>query len=497
MSDSYHERERRITFNGVMYSGIGRGFSLILETCLALAMPALLGVQDYGSWVYFRSLMVMMLAVNALGIGVINVHYVSELVKGSREGALQIFKIMVLMRVFVGAVAGILGAALFFKAGIEPFGISAVYALFGCIFLKFAGGSFGEVICGERQFRKMAVVLVFQNCCTPSAVLIGYLLGGLYWIPISCLIGQLINTLVLFMLSLPHVRWVRGWPERNKLRRIVTFSWHASLSQFLLGLFIQSIPVIMKFMSLSLQQIAFVGLGLRLSNLAFSMLKQLSSSMEPSLRIAFHQQGIQKVITWRGFTCRAGLVFQFYFIGIFALISSSLVTFVWGPDYAGSDLVILACLTAAIPRWVAMEAGSVFTVLEKPRFFTHAAIVMMAAWISSVFLLRNVMDSGLHLAALQNIALIILMYFCLAGLRFRLQVHLGLSPLWVPFIAMVLAGWAGMQFADGGPRIVALGAWLVLLPALALWSRSIKTSEIRQLLPYFMKTSHPDRSSPS
>ena len=231
MAEAFHENERRIAISGVMYTGFGRGVSIFVETAVAIALPAFLGTVHYGSWVIFRSLLIMMGGFTVLGAGVTNVHYVSKVLEGKRDDAKRIFKAILAIRLMLGILAGSLGSFLLLKGGSELFGPTAPIMLFGSIFLRVVGSSMLGLLQGERAFKKLAFTMVFRHCGTPVMVLFGYLAGGIEWVPASCLVGELLYCFVILIASKNYLGWVQGWPEKEEIRTIFGFTWQVSLAE--------------------------------------------------------------------------------------------------------------------------------------------------------------------------------------------------------------------------------------------------------------------------
>ena len=97
---------------GVLYMSGSRAASLLLETGLALLLPALMGGTDYGYWTLFRSIILMLVGMTFLGgESVIGVRYVSLRVQGRSEDAWRLFKTFFVLRLAVGLAAALAGGA--------------------------------------------------------------------------------------------------------------------------------------------------------------------------------------------------------------------------------------------------------------------------------------------------------------------------------------------------------------------------------------------------
>lgn len=484
MNNTSHEDERRIAMSGVVYTGVGRGVSMVLEAIVAIAMPAVLGTQDYGSWVVFRSVMIMMLGVAVFGQGVTMVHYVSMLVAGRRDDAKRLFKALLAFRFGLAVLAGFFGFVLFAKGGDGVFGPRAPILLSCCIFLRVFGSAMLGLLYGERQFRKTAITMIFQHSGTPFVVLIGYLLGGYAWVPGSCLFGEFLYFLLILVLSRPYLGWVRGWPAIDELKTILGFTWNVSISQVFQMMFVQSIPYVMKQLRMTLDQIAFVGLGLRLAQLVFSVLKQVSGSLAPSLRVALETRGLEQVVVWKSFTCRVGLVLCFVSVGGFAFVGRYVVPFLWGSEYADASLIILVALLGVVPRWIATEVGSLLQVIEKPGLFVVSVVCMIVSFFGLLYVLPPIAQ-GLHLLGLLMIAFMVFMMSSLFVMKRWVGVLLSLKGVLPLLVVVVVALLLGDRVDGVVMSAVSLMVWLVLYVGFVFRGGCLKWGEVLQVAGYF------------
>ncbi|MBN1268356.1 MAG: polysaccharide biosynthesis C-terminal domain-containing protein [Kiritimatiellae bacterium] len=468
--------------SGVMYMSLASVASLVVESVLALAVPAVLGRTDYGNWVVFRSIIGMMFTSSLLGIGrVVGVYYVSKVANQQHLEAARLYKAIMSIRVVVGLLVASIGFALVLASGNPSLTSTAGGLLACCILFKVVSNTLILLMYGHREFGKLAVASFLQQCTVPLVIMLGYMAGGFSLVPWACALADGAIMLACVVMAGRHVSWPKGWPAREEMRTVLHFAGLVTVSTLSMNMLMNGIPYLMGLVGVSVVQIGYFGLAVRIANLGHHTLQQLANSIFPSFRVVLETHGTGKVMQWRSFICRLGTLIILAVLGSFLLVGHRLVPVLWGKDFAQATPLIALLLVALVPQWIGTEYIAVLTLVEKPSETAKSVLWLTAVFLPVFFWLTpSLAATGAALALLAG--MLVRMLSTMFYTWRQVHDHLGLTRLWVP--GLVAAAAFGIEkLADSAAlELLALAGWVLVFAASAVLSRSITREEVLRLI---------------
>ncbi len=463
--------------------GAGQVGGMLFSSILALVVPAVFGPSDYGHWVFFRSIVTMLIGTTLLGAGpMMSVHYVSRRIEHREDDAARLFKCVFLLRTVIGLVMMAAGVLMLWTARNPVFGPGALAALAASLLFRVLGGNFVLLLYGERHFARLSVALVLQQATVPAVITLAYLKGGFAWVPVGCALGDGLNMLISYRFARPHFRWPAGWPRREEWKPLLHFAGAVAYANTAVSVYGQSAPYLMGLAGFGAAEIGHVGLALRLSQVGQSLLQQFSSAIFPSLRVALVRYGLDRLISWRSFSCRLGALAALTATGAWVLLGGWIVPLIWGRAFAPAALLVAVALASLVPRWVGDQYGALLTVMERPQLASRSVTWLLLAFLTAfLWFIPRFGTLGVPLAMFASGVAYMVSGWWLT--RRLLPRPLGLRRLWGP-AAVVTAAWLVRGFLPSAPafRCIFTAGWLAVLAAVSIWSRSLAWTEGLQLL---------------
>jgi O-antigen/teichoic acid export membrane protein len=462
--------------------GASRGVVFAITSVLAVAVPALLGATDYGRWVVFRSIIGMLTGPAALGlVSVMSVHYVSRVIEGRRLEAMRLFKAAAILRLGLAVVVVAIGGLMVWAT--PAFSDKTWFALWlaAALFLRLAGNTLLLLLFGERNYKRLAIARVLQQCTVPAAIIPAYLAGGFALIPVAAALGEGLNALIFFGLVRRYLSWPSGWPHRDDWKVLARFAGAVSFSSAGQRVFINAVPFLMGLAGVAVTQIGYVGLATRFMMLISGTLQQTSRAMMPSTRVIMKTKGVKKVVAWHSFTCRAGLLLCLAATGVFLLAGSTVVPSVWGEEYRGAIPIMAIVLAAGALRWVGFNHSQMLVVVDRAGYAARSVFWMLAAFFTAfLFLVPGHAGIGAAIAILAGTCAF--MVSAMIYVQLAVHSHLGLERTWGPIAVTASAVLLTPHLHSSTSRIIAAGFWSIGFALSAFISRSLGMDEIRQLL---------------
>ncbi|OQA29386.1 MAG: hypothetical protein BWY59_00364 [Verrucomicrobia bacterium ADurb.Bin345] len=379
------QKEARLAATGIAWMTLSHAISFAVAAGLMLVTPRVFGSNDFGRWILYRSVIIMMGAIGSLGaVQTMAKLYVEYRAKGDNASAGHVFKAVALLRLGAAAILAPAGYLILRSQRPVPFdSMAGLCASFSIVFMNL-GVTLLLLPYAERRRDKLALVRVFEAFVVPLAALLGYLHAGFVAVPFAVAGGDLLFLLISFVLSRNHWTWSPGWPAAELWKRVLSFIAWVAVTATVFSMFSQAIPVVMGLAGFPARDIAFVGLGLRLNDALLRSLMALSGALFPSLTVALAQAGLGKARMWQGMICRWGAAVLLAAAGLFVWVGPDAVQWVWGAEYAGATPVITVCLLAAGAMWMGSQFNQFALVVNRPIQFTWSVLVLYASFAAAL-----------------------------------------------------------------------------------------------------------------
>jgi O-antigen/teichoic acid export membrane protein len=456
--------------------------SLIVGIALAIVVPLLFGAHDFGKWVVFRSLIVLLTGQTTPGLAaVMSVQYVSRVVNNQAIEAARLFKTVVIVRLVMAVIVAIGGY--FMVSAVPTFTHKTwvAWCLVSSLVLTLTSSTFILLLHGERDYSRLAIAKLMQQCVIPAAVIPAYLMGGFAWVPAGCAAGEALNVIVFFMLTRRYFSWPAGWLPRSEWKLLGHFTGSVSLYAAGRKLMSNAVPCLMGVSGIDSTQIGYVGLASRVSQLIQGSLQQASVVMLPSTKVVLEREGPDKFIVWRSFICRMGSLVTMAATGAFLIIGSRITPLIWGHEYAGAAVIISVVLAAITPRWIGSDHCQLLIVIGKPIKATKSIV-----WMLLFFLICFLLCVPDHGALGASMAILVgnaaFMIGAMTYSRNVLGKHLGLQRLLLPCLLTVMAFFVGKQLESMTALLVAVLLWGTVFLGAAFFSGSVSATELKQVL---------------
>ena len=381
--------EVKLVAQGVWALLSSRVVILLLGFILAIALPRIMGSADYGYWILFRSIITILVGVSVVGSSsLMNIHYVTHRSKGQNVEAALLFKTVLLFRLLVGILLSILGYFLLVNLKHDVFGpVEGLWVTLS-ILLKVLGSSCLLLLVGERQYRRFAVALLAQQCLVPFVVLLMYYKGGFAWVAPGCALGEALGLIFYVILVSQFLSWPKGMIPRSELKSLSGFAGTMMASQYINNMYIQGIPYLMGVLSVPVHIVGYVGLALRLRMLLWSAIRQMSGTVNASLRKLLDLGERERAGQWQQFICRIGVIVFMFGSGLFGVLGPSILRSVWGEEYVPGFNIMFITLMGAVFFWKADYDSNFLTLMKKPKWQLYGRIGLLGSAVAVIIALE-------------------------------------------------------------------------------------------------------------
>jgi O-antigen/teichoic acid export membrane protein len=373
---------------GAVIHAAGFGLSSVLGLLMAVLVPKVLGIRDYGNWIIFRSMGNLLVSLTVLGAPqVLSRFYVSDRTEGKDLQAFRLFKTLTVARLLLSLVVGGVGAVLLLSLGNPALDRSAALFLILSVVSQNLLISFMLLLNSERLMVRIAFLLVVRSIFVPGLILFVYPAWGFAGVPIACAIGDSVVGLLYIVSSLNVLEWPTGWLERSQWSTIFRFAGATAISLALLNLYPQLLPFLMGHRQMPVEEIGLIGLSFRCTRLLQGALGSVAAALFPFLVLALQKESDAMAVKWHSLICRLGLIVILAATGTFIVLGQHLVGWVWGEAYEGIAEVLLLCLIALAPSWVGCQYCQLGILFKQTRVYVVAAVVLVVLSLSLFFLL--------------------------------------------------------------------------------------------------------------
>lgn len=470
--------EARSAARGLVWMSVGHVLSFLIAGSLMLVVPRVLGAVDFGRWILYRSIIMLTGSVSGLGaVQTMARFYVECRTRGQDGEAGRIFKAIAALRLaaaLVLSLAGLLIVRLQAGTGFTP--AAAVCAAFSILCIN-QGATFLLLPYAERRRDKLAALKVFEALLVPLTVLMAYRREGFPAVPWAVAGADLVFLGIAKWVSRAHRIRAVGWPDWATWRRLLSYMGLVAVTSTTFSMYMQAIPVCMGLAGFAAQEIAFIGLGIKLTDTLLRSLMSMSSAIFPALTVALVSDGPDRARLWQGMVCRWGAVLLMAVAGAYFLLGGPGVQLVWGSAFAPAAPIIGLCLLSSIGLWLGSQFGQFALLVNRPGRYALSVILLYAgfagAFLVPRFSVAQAMVAGSGIFAFSGYLF----------QRFTGTWHFreGKRLVW-PALALIWAWYLGERLAGGSSRMAGVLLWLLLISAVSLWSGSIRSVEIREIL---------------
>lgn len=359
-------------------NAMGFALSSVLGLLMAILVPKVLGIRDYGNWVIFRSMGNLLLALTTLGASqVLSRFYVSDRTTGRDLQAFRLFKTLTVARLLLSFMAAAVGAVLLISLRNPSLGYPAALCLILSVLSQSLLISFMLLLNSERLMVRIAFLLVVRSVFVPGLLLLIYPTWGFAGVPVACAIGDGLMALLYMVCSAGVLRWPRGWLERPQWSMMIRFAGMTAVSIALYSLYPQLLPFLMGHRQMPVEEIGLIGLAFRCTRLLQGALGSVATALFPFLVLALQKENDARAVKWQSLICRLGLAVIMAAVGTFIVMGQHLVRWIWGTAYEGVSEVILLCLIALVPAWTGHQYCQLGILFKQTRVFATATVVLV------------------------------------------------------------------------------------------------------------------------
>lgn len=347
-------------------AGTGHVASVVVGAITAILMPRLLGIEHFGNWVLFRTIVLLATTATLLGTRQIMSRFYAPLASTDPLAADRLFKAVASAKMVFSLTAAVAGYVLLRLLAGESFDHSAALLLAAAILFRTTSTTGVVLLYGATRIRHVAVLHFLMAAFVPLLVLGGYLLGGFAMIPAACALGEGLVMLIAFHFVRPYLAWPKGWPQRVHLMEILRFGGHIAPATLGVAAFADVAVCLAAVLGADESQMALIGVAIRLQAMVLAGLLAMNRAILPSLSLMAARNGMQSGMSWTSLLCRVGSVFILGVAGATVFVGRPLILLIWGPDFLPALLPVCLGLVAALPMWLAATHVNLAIVINRP-----------------------------------------------------------------------------------------------------------------------------------
>jgi O-antigen/teichoic acid export membrane protein len=467
-------------------AGTGHVVTVVVGAIAAILMPRLLGIEHFGLWVLFRSIILLATNATRLGARQIMSRFYAPLAATDSLAADRLFKAVAGARFLLGVASATFGYVLLRLLGAATFDRTAALLLALAIMFRTASVTGSVLLYGTTQIRRLAILHFLMAAFVPLWVMGGYLLGGFVAIPAACAVGEGLVMLTALGFAQPSLAWPKGWPRRERLLEILHFGGHVAPATLGAGVFVDITVCLAAVLGASEAQMAFIGLAIRLRGMVLSGLLAMNRAILPSLSVMADQNRIDHSMNWISLLCRTGSVFILAATAATVFIGRPLIVLIWGSDFLPALLPICLGLAAALPMWLASTHVNLAFVINRPDMHLRSV-----AWLYAG---AGIVLFGLPMLPIPERILLAMTAgnaFCMASLIIALRRNGCTLPhlhrIWVVTAVALLPVVFMNQIAD---RLSIAAPWALVFIATVLVSKCLYRDELKRMVKQVIPSCH-------
>lgn len=480
MEERIREESARAV-SGALAIGTGQAAVVVVAAFTALFLPRVFGVDDYGRWILYRSVISLLVFLCVAGTSdLLGRYYVAEAAQGRRDDAARLFKLVAATR-GVGVLVGSVVSFLVLRSSVRlSLGTPARVLSGVSIAMIVAGLTFQALLYCERRMRRMALLNVLNAGLVPALVLAARWAVGFRLVPWAAAAGDAAYALVALGLARDLVRWPRGWPPCNRWPGLLKFAAGAGFATMAMSLYANLPPSLMLMAGMSAAELGLMGLALRVGELVKMTLVATGSALFPSIIFVFEHGGAERAVQWQERALRIGALLALAAAGVFGVLGSTLVPLIWGEAYRAAVGPMALLLLSNAFVWVGLQHGW-FGMLM--RSGTVAAASGAGLVLSFLVLFRVFSAAGARGVAMALLgASVLFMVFSILHARLAWGRRFPLHRLGLPLALAAATLWIPETLTASLPvAFLCAGCWLAAFAAAAALGGGLRLLEVREL----------------
>jgi O-antigen/teichoic acid export membrane protein len=468
---------------GAVSIGIGQAVSTAIGIAMAMLVPRLLCVADYGNWVVYRSVATLLVGLSAVGTSeVVARFYMTRAAAGDTLTAARVFKSVLVARSCATAAAALAGFCMIVRSSSALSSATDGLLLAASIGLQGTQVAFMLLLYGDGRLRSLALVQVAQSATVPLAVLLAHAGGGLAMVPVGCTAGDAAVMFLTACMARPARLWVPGWLSFREHASMFAVGGLIATSNVTRDLITNAAPYLMQLRSYGVEAIGYVGVAARIGGLAAISLAMVGAALFPSLVQMQEARGLDRAQRWMELASRLGVLLIGMALGLHLLLGAWLVPLVFGTQYHDATPVIAIVLGSVAPAWLAGQ-WSRLALLTRQNAAHPIAAAAFVLGTTTCFAWLPPDPTGLN-AAWTLLAGGVLYAVAFAACLWRRlpEVLIDIRPYLLPLL-FVIACWPLSRWASSRLTAAAIAtAWTIAYAAALLLGGCIRPHELRDIV---------------
>ncbi len=463
-----------------LVAGMGQAGAMVIGTVLAVLLPRLMGVEGYGLWILFRSVILLLTTATMLGTQQVVSRFYGSWSEEHPGLAQRLFKTVALFRLVIVLGAALLAVGMLRRVGGGHFG--AGDEAWAAVAVAIRGTTLTGLVLlyGVKAIGAIALMQVLLGCLAPLGVLAGYRLAGPAAMAPACAGGELLALATTFWLARGHLSWPRGWLPGARLRLLVRFGGIIALAGLGANIYIDAAICLAPLLGAGPDEAAYLGLATRLNAMLLTGLLTINRAMLPSFSRVSDRGQPERSARWAGLLTRAGAVLLMPAVALLPLLGRPAIRLVWGPAFEDALPIMILVVAGALPMWLSATHVTLAMIVNRPGV-QLAGVGALYAGFGAILLAGGALPPAPRVAlALAGGAAANCLTLSI-GLRRAGCDCPRLGRLWLPLAVTalpLLCVRCPLSWAGG----IGLGAlWSLLFAAAVLASRFLAPEEIRLL----------------
>jgi len=453
---------------------------MVAGMALAVLMPRLMGPRDYGLWILFRSLILVLTTGTMLGTQQVMSRFYGSWGEERPPLADHLLKSVAFFRFVVVLLAAVAAFALTPRVGGGAFGgaVGGWAAL--AVWMRGTAITGLVLLYGARAMVSIAVLQVLMGTLGPLGALLGRQASGFGGVPPACAAAETVTLLAAAWLARRWLAWPHGWLPRERLRRLIRFGGVIAIASLGANLFVDAAICLAPALGATPAQVAYLGLSTRLDAVLLTGLLSINRAMLPALSRVADRGQMERSVHWLGLLARAGATLLMPALGLLPLLGRPVIRLVWGADFEAALPVMVLSMAGALPVWLGASHVTL-AMLTGRAGLQLTGVVAMYAGFAVGLLVAAPLDPARRLAVAMGLGAAANMTALAIGLRRAGCICPRLDRLWIPLLVTavpVILLPRGIALAPG----VALAlCWLIVYMLTVGTSRFVTREEAARL----------------